>query len=366
MVDDSPAVLALVDETLRADYRVRVASSGASALAALQREPEVDLILLDVIMPAMDGFETCRRIKASEDGRDIPIIFLTALSDNGDEAHGLRLGAVDYIAKPVVPVTLRARVNTQMELRRVRQALQKSNNLLSAEREVIEGMILRMRADADFDDRHLRWLMRPVERTSGDICLAAFCPDGRQIVLVGDFTGHGLTAAIGGGGVKQAFYALCGNGASLSELAATLNGLLYANLLTSQFMAAILVEVLPARRQVRLWGGGMQPPLHMGSSGELRRILLEGFPLGLRPEQDISDEVRCLDVRPGERLLLYSDGSIEAMNAVGEMYEIDRLAARYAKLLRSGGALAELAADVDAFVGGREQKDDMVFLELKL
>jgi CheY-like chemotaxis protein len=352
VVDDSPAVIALVDETLRTDYRVRVASSGASALAALQRDPEVDLILLDVIMPEMDGFETCRRIKASEEGRDIPIIFLTALSENDDEAYGLNLGAVDYIAKPVIPVTLRARVHTQMELCRVRQALQKSNNLLSAEREVIEGMILRMRADSDFDDRHLRGLMRPVERTSGDICLAAFCPEGRQIVLVGDFTGHGLTAAMGGGAVKQAFYALCRSGASLSELAAALNGLLCAHLLT--------------RRQIRLWGGGMHPPLHVDSSGQCRQILLGGFPLGLRPGQDISDEVRCLDVRPGERLLLYSDGSIEAMNGAGERYEIDRLAACYAKLLHSGGALAELAADVDAFVAGREQKDDMVFLELRL
>ncbi len=372
VVDDSPTVIALVDETLRAAYHVQVATSGPQALALLARAPAVDLILLDVMMPEMDGFEVCRRIKtnpANPAWRDIPIIFLTALSEYGDEARGLGLGAVDYIAKPVVPVTLRARVDTHAELCRVRRELQEKNDLLSAEREIIEGMILRMRADPAFNDRHLRWLMRPVERTSGDICLAAFCPDGRQMVLVGDFAGHGLTAAIAGPWVSQAFYALCAKGdagATLTEFLTTLNALLRAQLLAGQFMAAHLVEVDPARRRLRLWGGGMPEPLHVGLDGMVRRIALASFPLGLLPEPDLSADVRTLDVREGERLLLYTDGIVEASNAAGALYEIERLEASYATLLSDGGPLAELVAAVDAFVAGRAQADDMLLLELNL
>lgn len=366
VVDDSPDVIALVDETLRAEHRIRVASSGLQALAVLERFPAVDLILLDVIMPNLDGFETCRLIKATPALRDIPIIFLTALSENGDEAHGLGLGAVDYIAKPVVPVTLRARVNTHLELCRIRRELQQKNDILKAERVVIEGMIIRMRADPDFNGRHLRWLMRPIERTSGDIGLAAFCPDGRQMILVGDFTGHGLTAAIAGPGVKQSFYALCANGATMAQVLATLNDMLCAQLLVSQFMAAHLVEVDPARSQARLWGGGMPEPLHVQASGAIRQIPLRGLPLGVMPDRDISEEVHTLSLQSGERLLLHTDGMIEALNAAGKMYRIERLEARYAALLHAGGPLDELIADLDAFAGGRELADDILLLELNV
>jgi len=263
-------------------------------------------------------------------------------------------------------ITLRARVNTHLELCRIRHELQQKNDILKAERVVIEGMIIRMRADPDFNGRHLRWLMRLIERTSGDIGLAAFCPDGRQMILVGDFTGHGLTAAIAGPGVKQSFYALCANGASMAQVLATLNDMLCAQLLVSQFMAAHLVEIDPVRRQARLWGGGMPEPLHVQANRAIRQIPLRGLPLGVMPGRDISEEVHTLSLQSGERLLLYTDGMIEALNAAGKMYRIERLEARYAALLQEGGTLDELIADLDAFAGGREQADDILLLELNV
>lgn len=366
VVDDSPPVLALVDDSLRADYQVRAATSGSAALALLERDHAVDLILLDVMMPDMDGFETCQRIKADARWRDIPIIFLTALSGNGDEVHGLRLGAVDYIAKPVVPITLRARVRTHMELCRVRRELERSNARLQAERELIEAMTLRMRADPDFDARHLRCLMQPMERTSGDICLAAFCPDGRQMVLVGDFTGHGLVAAIGGGGARQVFHAACARNATLETLARELNAWLYQTLLQSQFMAAIMVEVSAGRDHVRLWGGGMCEPLYADRHGHVQPIALNGFPLGLLPQIELDGEVRSLSVLPGERLLLYSDGCVEAVDLGGQMYGTDRLLRRYGELPAGEALLQSLLADVEDFASGQPQRDDFVLLEIHL
>lgn len=366
VVDDSPAILSLVDETLRSAYRIRVAANGLQALAVLDRNPAVDLILLDVVMPDMDGFEACRRIKAMPGGRDIPVIFLTSQSEIGDEVHGLSLGAVDYIAKPVVPAILRARIYTHMELCRVRRALRQKNEILSAERKIIEGMILRMRIDPDFDDRHLRWLMRPVEQTSGDIALAAFCPDGRQMVLVGDFTGHGLTAAIAGPGVKQAFYSLCASGVSMPQMIASLNALLCTQLLVSQFMAAHLAEVDSARRRVRLWGGAMPSPLYVAVTGVVQQLPIRGLPLGVMSGLDISDQMHTLNVQTGDRLLLYTDGMIEAVDAADKRYGIERLEARYAALLQSGGPLDELIVDLEAFAAGGEPADDRLLLELNL
>ena len=156
----------------------------------------------------------------------------------------------------------------------------------------------------------------------------------------------------------------------MSRILATLNELLYAQLLVSQFMAAHLVEIDPVRQQVRLWGGGMPSPLHVNAAGMIRQIAVSGLPLGVMPGLDISDlsdlsgKVRTLSVQTGERLLLYTDGMIEATNAAGERYQIERLEARYAALLQSGGPLTELIADLEAFVAGEEQMDDQLLLEL--
>ena len=133
VVDDEPVNLALLAEILSPDYRVRAANSGANALNALETLPQPDLILLDVMMPQMDGFQVLRQIRDDPQTRAIPVIFLTALSDPLDEERGLEAGAADYISKPIKPLTLRARVRTQLDAKRVRDLLADQNQFLEAE-----------------------------------------------------------------------------------------------------------------------------------------------------------------------------------------------------------------------------------------
>jgi len=117
VVDDAPSNLAILTETLRSEFDVRIATSGPEALR-LVRETPPDLILLDILMPDMDGYEVCRRLKAQASTRNIPIIFLTAKGDVADETMGLAIGAVDYIVKPVSIPIVQARVRTHVELKR--------------------------------------------------------------------------------------------------------------------------------------------------------------------------------------------------------------------------------------------------------
>ncbi len=124
VVDDTPTNIQVLFDVLDASgYRVAIAKSGESALSRLGNH-QPDLILLDVMMPGIDGFETCRRIKASEQTRDIPIIFMTALSDTVDKVKGLRLGAVDYITKPIQHEEVLARINVHLQLRHLHQTLE--------------------------------------------------------------------------------------------------------------------------------------------------------------------------------------------------------------------------------------------------
>ena len=133
VVDDTKENLTVIGEILRPFYHVRVANSGKRALEVVDTDPRPDLILLDIMMPEMDGYAVMMALQAQPRHRDIPVIFVTALDDDENEEFGLGLGAVDYVTKPVKPALLLARVRTQIELKKSRDHLARQNEYLEAE-----------------------------------------------------------------------------------------------------------------------------------------------------------------------------------------------------------------------------------------
>jgi class 3 adenylate cyclase/ActR/RegA family two-component response regulator len=130
VVDDTPDNLALMSGLLKDDYKVKVANGGEKALKIAQSDTPPDLILLDIMMPEMDGYEVCKRLQMDVKTRDIPVIFLTAKSEEADETKGLELGAVDYITKPISPPILLARVKTHLVIKALRDFLWKRNEFI--------------------------------------------------------------------------------------------------------------------------------------------------------------------------------------------------------------------------------------------
>lgn len=133
VVDDTPDNLTLMSGLLKDNYRVKVANSGERALKIAQSETPPDLILLDIMMPEMDGYEVCRRLKADNNTRDIPIIFLTAKTEVVDETLGFELGASDYITKPISPPIVLARIETHLTVKRMQDFLKDKNTYLASE-----------------------------------------------------------------------------------------------------------------------------------------------------------------------------------------------------------------------------------------
>ena len=133
IVDDTPENLLLLSELLQPHYQVRAASSGRRALQVATSHPIPDLILLDVMMPQMDGYAVLAHLQSDPRTVGIPVIFVTALDRPSDEEHGLRLGAVDYISKPIKPMIVLARVKAHIELKIARDSLQNRNATLEAE-----------------------------------------------------------------------------------------------------------------------------------------------------------------------------------------------------------------------------------------
>ena len=145
VVDDTPENIDVMRGVLSADYTIKVATNGQLALKVVAAQPP-DLILLDIMMPGMDGYEVCRQLKANPLTGAIPVIFITAKAETEDEVQGLALGAVDYLTKPVIPAIVKARVQTQLALRQARRELEEKNLILSDEKEMLEDIVTRMRS----------------------------------------------------------------------------------------------------------------------------------------------------------------------------------------------------------------------------
>jgi putative two-component system response regulator len=130
VVDDTPDNIDVLSAVLSNTYRVKVATSGERAIKIAQANPDLGLILLDIMMPGMNGYQVCQHLKAHPETRNIPVIFVTAMSEVADEKYGLELGAVDFITKPVSPPIALARIKTQLSLKQMRDFLLDKNQFL--------------------------------------------------------------------------------------------------------------------------------------------------------------------------------------------------------------------------------------------
>jgi DNA-binding response OmpR family regulator len=362
VVDDTPEILDLIKIGLTPEHNVKAAISGEIALKIAAKQAP-DLILLDVMMPEMDGYEVCSRLKEIPSVRDVPIIFVTAMGEEEDEIRGLELGAVDYLTKPISLPILQARVHTHLALKSAREEIQSKNRLLEEERELVEEVVVRMRTDHHFDPRHLRTLMAPVEATCGDLILSAFRPDGGQHLLVGDFTGHGLPAAIGGPLVSHLFYSMTGQGQPAAEILPTLNEIIHRQLPTRQFMAAAMVEITPARDKLTLWNAALPDGLLVKASGETSQHASTLMPLGIVGDLAIGDGEK-IPLSPSDHFYLFSDGLMEAVNEEREMFGYPRLEKLLIDCAINGQDLESVLDQVNVFRSAGEQPDDFTLVEL--
>ena len=248
----------------------------------------------------------------------------------------------------------RFRVASQMA-ETANRALERINNRLLFERETIEAIILRMRGADLIDDRHLRYLISSVEKATGDILLATWTPTGRQMVLVGDFTGHGLPSAIGGPLITYIFKELAGRDTPGATILQTINVQLCARLPGNLFFAATLIDIPPERTHMDLWNASLPKGLLVRSGKIHTRFPSTILPLGIEEEAGIHMAESCQRValHPGDRLFVFSDGIIEARNRHGEMFGMKRLASFVTQAASRGEALDALLSqpEGDALLG---------------
>jgi serine phosphatase RsbU (regulator of sigma subunit)/ActR/RegA family two-component response regulator len=384
VVDDTPDNLSLMSGLLKEDYQVKVAPSGERALRIAQSERPPDLILLDVMMPEMDGYEVCRRLKADERTRDIPVVFLTAKSEVADETLGFSLGAVDYITKPISPPIVLARVRTHLAMKRVSDFLRDQNSFLESEvqrrteellatrlaHQVVERdlkLALRLQRSmlppARFTARdwHVNAHLEPARTIGGD--LYDYFPLGSERLLfaVGDVSDKGVASALFMVRVLTMLRWLASSNDDPSLILKHLNEALCKDNDACMFVTLGVGVVHLASGELAYAHGGHEAPV-LVTPGQAPQLLelASGPALGLMEEGDYP--LHRLQLAPGQQLLLVSDGVNEANNPAQEQFGEPRLLEVCAQ--GQGDLVQRCKEAVTRFADGAEPNDDVTILLL--
>ena len=320
VVDDDAASRTLLRElVLLEGCDVIEAADGSEALAACEAH-RPDMVLLDVLMPGMDGPDVARRLRRrSEEDAIVPIIFVTAVDDEAQLAECLAAGGDDFLVKPYSRAVLAAKLRAWMRTRELHEEVRRQRDALAAhkrrrdyEDELAKSVFARLVARGEEDPPNLRRLQVPAAEFCGDLVLAARTPDGRQRLLVGDFTGHGLPAALGAVPTADIFYAMTAKGFPLAAVADTIDRRLRQGLGPCMFLAAALIEISPELELVRALNAGLPDVLVLHTEeGRLWRVPADEPPLGVAGVER-AWEPRRWRLDPAERIFVYSDGLLEA------------------------------------------------------
>jgi len=355
-------------------YTVGLAEDGARAVAMFAAEI-YDLVIMDVMMPVMDGYEATRRIKALCGDRWVPVVFLSALDKDENLVAGLDAGGDDYLSKPVNFVVLDAKLRSfarslvlHRELEETRRALQRYHDEREAENQLAEEIFEQLMQRRDLADPSLHYWMNPASNFSGDIVAATRAINGKLYVLLADATGHGLAAAISVLPLLTQFYDSAGAGVPLGRIIQRINTQLRASLPVGRFIAAAFVCLDETSQGTEVWLGGMPSALLIDAAGNVVRTIAAGnLPLGIDDiaPDGAATETLGADCPPGAQLVLYSDGLIEACNAAGEEFGQARLRAALAAA-PAAQRFAAVQEAIYAHLGAAPPHDDLSLIIIDL
>jgi serine phosphatase RsbU (regulator of sigma subunit) len=367
------------------------AYSGAEARTLLRDHPDLSLVLLDVVMEREDaGLRLVHHLREELDNRLTRIILRTGQPGRAPERHViLHYDINDYREKTElssqqlftsVLSSLRAyRAIRQLEemnrtleeqvaartaeLCRALEELERHRDQLAREHDLAKQVFARVARPGCLEAANLDYWLAPMDVTNGDLLLAAPKAGGGQYVMFGDFTGHGLSAAIGALPVADIFYRLARKGRPLARIIAAVNDALKERLPTGLFLAACFMEI-DADGRLRVWNGGAPDALLVDPGGAVKaRLESTDLPLGVVDSTQLGLSLQRLEAGPCDRLLVYSDGLVEARAPDGGMFGEARLLDCLARRAE-GGLVEAIRTALERFRAGAPQSDDITVLEL--
>ncbi len=396
IVDDNDINRMLLSRMLsKKGFRLLEAADGAEAIEVATRELP-DLILLDIMMPEMDGYEVCTRLRENDQTADIPVIFLSAKSETDDKIKGLEAGAVDYITKPFSMGEVYARVKAQLKIRLLTQSLKRSNeslkralNELEKKQERIENDLkaaaiiqrsLLPEAPPDLESVNFAWEFRPSHKIGGDIFNLFFVDDHHLGIYVLDVSGHGVPSAMVAVTVSQLLRPPTGVESSI--LKKRVASPPYYKIIPPSQVLATLDTTYPIERFEKFftmsymvfnyqsgsisYSNAAHPfPVIVRKDGTLEFLEKGGSIIGLGTGEGFEEGTAQLD--PGDRLFLYTDGILEYRNADKLFFGQERFHSvlKDSKDLPLDQALKKVIESLEAFDNDLIPQDDITLLGIE-
>ena len=351
-------------------YEVKQAADGARALQDLRRGDPPDLILLDVQMPGMDGFQVSSELQRWPDFAAVPIIFLTARAELNDRLTGFAVGATDYLTKPFKMAELKARISALLRQTERSRSLGRRQEHQRTSEEMDEAAIIQRAlmtcAPGGVANVEVAATCRPARLVGGDLYDVHERSDGRLSIIEADVSGKGLPAAMMAAEVRTMLRETARQIPAPSVALVLANRRLYDDLSeVNKFVTVFAAFYSPQQCTLTYANGGHSVITYSPHGGGARIIEPTGMPLGVFPDVEYGEET--LPFGPDDLLVVASDGFAEAHNDEHEMFGYDRLLAAInaAAHLPARRIADDLLAQVAAFAGPCEQADDQTLIVLK-
>jgi phosphoserine phosphatase RsbU/P len=371
VVDDTPANIQTLSAILKEKgYQLSVATNGKQALQVLEKL-QPDLILLDVMMPEMDGFETCRQIKKSEKLRNIPIIFLTAKTETADIVEGFEIGAVDYVGKPFNAHELLARINTHLSIDQLRRSLAEKNEELARAHKREMDMAFRVQSQLiptstpQIEGWEFAANWQPAREVSGDY-YDFIRNDGIQEMVIADVSGKGMPAALFMASIRSIVRAKATALLSPCETMTQANALICGDAARGMYVTVFFAELDPDKRLLTYVNCGHNSPFwYRANKGEITELPSTGSVVGIIPGAQW--EQKQIEIGRDDVIMMYTDGISEAFNEEDQEFGDVRLKDILMKNAKQSPAqiLTEVQSALHAFVGSAPQSDDRTIVILK-
>ena len=356
----------------RQGHDVLEAANGREAVD-LFTDHRPHLVLLDALMPEVDGFQAARMIKCAAGEDLVPVIFLTSLKDASSLAKCLEAGGDDFLSKPYNRVILEAKIHAFQRMRQMHQTLQnqrdqiaKNNSYMLQEQRVAKAVFDNVAHSGCLDAPNIKHMLSPLSVFNGDVLLAAYKPSGGMHLMLGDFTGHGLPAAVGAMPMAEIFYGMTAKGFGLKDIVREINLKLKSILPIGVFCCAAFADVSYRKGSLSLWLGGLPDCYLIRANGELEVFKSDHVPIGVIDSRSFNDSMFEIRMELGDRFYLWSDGIHEARNLRDEMYGEQRLKDLFVNNEDTEALFGQIRLDVTNHIHGSERDDDITMLEVKM
>ena len=355
----------------REGHEVITAEDGLQAVDLFMSE-QPDIVLLDLMMPNLDGYGAASRIKALSDERLVPIVFLTAMTDVDALTRCLEVGGDDFLTKPYQKDILHAKLRALRRIQQLyktvshqRDQIRKHQKRMEREQQQAKAIFDRIAHPGCLDAPFIHHHLSSLHIFNGDVLLAAEKPGGGVHVFLGDFTGHGLPAAIGAMPISELFYDMTGRGFALSDIVSAMNSRLCELLPVGVFCCAFAAEIDIRESVVRVWNGGMPDGLlWRDGQGVVAQFRSTHLPLGITDDDRFRAVVETIGVEEHDRLLIYSDGMTACSNAKDEQFGEERILQCVEAVSKNQIIIDELLTSIGRFCAGTRGSDDATALEV--